>query len=118
MNSAFRPSIAIPLHNEETVLPELLRQTLAALDQIAGGPHEVVFVDDGSTDRTFTLLEEGCAAGLPHSGHLAFVKFRASGGSDGRARPCLGRRHGRDGWRFAGHPRGDTAIRGALPSGL
>jgi glycosyltransferase involved in cell wall biosynthesis len=58
MNSAFRLSIAIPLHNEETVLPELLRRTLAALDQIAGGPHEVVFVDDGSTDRTFTLLEE------------------------------------------------------------
>src|SRR5580692_2887727 len=58
MNSAFRLSIAIPLHNEETVLPELLRRTLAALDQIAGGPHEVVFVDDGSTDRTFSLLEE------------------------------------------------------------
>jgi dolichol-phosphate mannosyltransferase len=58
MHSAFRLSIAIPLHNEETVLPELLRRTLAALDQIAGGPHEVVFVDDGSTDRTFTLLEE------------------------------------------------------------
>ncbi|HEY6264263.1 MAG TPA: glycosyltransferase family 2 protein [Candidatus Acidoferrum sp.] len=58
MHSAFRLSIAIPLHNEEKVLPELLRRTLAALDQIAGGPHEVVFVDDGSTDRTFTLLEE------------------------------------------------------------
>ena len=58
MNSAFHLSIAIPLHNEETVLPELLRRTLAALDQIAGGPHEVVFVDDGSTDRTFSLLEE------------------------------------------------------------
>jgi glycosyltransferase involved in cell wall biosynthesis len=58
MNPAFRLSIAIPLHNEEIVLPELLRRTLAALDQIAGGPHEIVFVDDGSTDQTFTLLEE------------------------------------------------------------
>jgi dolichol-phosphate mannosyltransferase len=58
MNSAFRLSIAIPLHDEETVLPELLRRTRAVLDQIAGGPHEIVFVDDGSTDRTFTLLEE------------------------------------------------------------
>jgi polyisoprenyl-phosphate glycosyltransferase len=57
MNPAFRLSIAIPLHNEETVLPELLHRTLAALDQIAGGPHEIVFVDDGSSDRTFTLLE-------------------------------------------------------------
>jgi glycosyltransferase involved in cell wall biosynthesis len=58
MNSAFRLSLAIPLHNEETVLPELLRRTRAALDQLAGGPHEIVFVDDGSTDRTFSFLEE------------------------------------------------------------
>src|SRR5580698_9109276 len=58
MTTPFRLAIAIPLHNEEAVLPELLRRTRAVLDQIAGGPHEIVFVDDGSTDRTFTLLEE------------------------------------------------------------
>ena len=58
MNPAFRLSMAIPLHNEETVLPELLRRARAVLDQIAGGPHEIVFVDDGSADRTFAILEE------------------------------------------------------------
>jgi glycosyltransferase involved in cell wall biosynthesis len=58
MNPGFRLSVAIPLHNEETVLPELLHRTRAVLDQLAGGPHEIVFVDDGSTDSTFTLLEE------------------------------------------------------------
>src|ERR1700730_16487437 len=58
MNSEFRLSLAIPLHNEETVLPELLRRTRAVLDQIAGGPHEIVFVDDGSADLTFAILQE------------------------------------------------------------
>jgi glycosyltransferase involved in cell wall biosynthesis len=54
----FRLSVAIPVHNEECVLPELLRRLVAVVDQIAGGPHEFVFVDDGSTDRTLEILEE------------------------------------------------------------
>jgi dolichol-phosphate mannosyltransferase len=58
MTPGFRLSLAITLHNEETVLPEFLRRTRAVLDQLAGGPHEIVFVDDGSTDRTFMFLEE------------------------------------------------------------
>jgi dolichol-phosphate mannosyltransferase len=58
MNPEFRLSIAVPLHNEETVLPELLRRVLAVLDGTPGGPHEIIFIDDGSTDRTFDRLEE------------------------------------------------------------
>ena len=58
MNRAFRLSLAIPVHNEETVLAELLRRTRSALDGVAGGPHELVFADDGSSDRTFSMLKE------------------------------------------------------------
>ncbi len=58
MKEGFRLSVAIPIHNEEPVLPELLRRTLAVLDKIPGGPHELLFVDDGSRDRTLAILEE------------------------------------------------------------
>jgi glycosyltransferase involved in cell wall biosynthesis len=57
MADGFRLSVAIPLHNEESVLPELLRRLQAVLDNLPGGPHEMVFVDDGSTDGTYEILE-------------------------------------------------------------
>ena len=56
-----RLSIAVPLHNEESVLPELLRRLRAVLDGAPGGPHEIVMVDDGSTDRTAELLKDAAA---------------------------------------------------------
>ncbi len=58
MSSSFRLSVAVPIHNEESVLPELLTRVLGVLDKIEGGPHELLFVDDGSMDRTLVLLEE------------------------------------------------------------
>ncbi|MGO9275606.1 MAG: glycosyltransferase family 2 protein [Terriglobia bacterium] len=58
MATGFRLSVAIPIYNEESALPELLRRLRAVLDSVAGGPHEIVFVDDGSGDRTFEMLAE------------------------------------------------------------
>jgi glycosyltransferase involved in cell wall biosynthesis len=52
-----RLSIGIPVHNEEEVLPVLIPRLLAVLDRIPGGPHEAVFVDDGSTDSTRQFLK-------------------------------------------------------------
>ncbi len=57
-SGSFRLSVAIPVHNEESVLPELLRRLRTVLDALPSGPHEMLFVDDGSRDRTFPMLEE------------------------------------------------------------
>ncbi|MFZ0800483.1 MAG: glycosyltransferase family 2 protein [Terriglobales bacterium] len=57
MSRPARVSLAIPVYNEEAVVPELVRRTTAVLDGVPGGPHEIVLVDDGSFDRTLELLE-------------------------------------------------------------
>ena len=46
-------SVIVPLFNEEENVP-ILQQELAAA--LRGIPHEIIFVDDGSTDRTLERL--------------------------------------------------------------
>lgn len=51
-------SVAIPVFNEEDVLPELIHRVASVLDSIPGGPHEMAFVNDASTDGTMEILRE------------------------------------------------------------
>jgi dolichol-phosphate mannosyltransferase len=51
-----RLSVAVPVHNEEQVLPELLERLTAVLDALPDGPHEMIFVDDGSRDGSLSIL--------------------------------------------------------------
>lgn len=61
MSTGLRLSLAIPVYNEEQVIPELLRRIRIVLDKVPGGPHEIVLVDDGSSDRTFEVVAEAAA---------------------------------------------------------
>src|SRR5260370_27066695 len=55
--AAPRVSIVIPVYNEEPNLEPLYRRLAPVADAIAGGA-EMVFVDDGSADRSLALLRE------------------------------------------------------------
>jgi undecaprenyl-phosphate 4-deoxy-4-formamido-L-arabinose transferase len=50
-------SVVIPIYNEEDVLEALFDRLYRALDD-SGVPYEVVFVDDGSRDRSPELIRE------------------------------------------------------------
>lgn len=56
-------TIVVPCYNEEQVLPETIKQLCALLEQVLADGQintksSVVFVDDGSRDKTWALIEE------------------------------------------------------------
>ena len=58
-----RVSVAVPLYDEEENVPELLQRLSSILRGIPGR-HEIVVVDDGSSDRTLELLRGAALEGV------------------------------------------------------
>jgi undecaprenyl-phosphate 4-deoxy-4-formamido-L-arabinose transferase len=54
-------SLVVPVFNEERTLEEVLRRATATLEEL-GKPFEVIVVDDGSRDGTWTIVERLAAA--------------------------------------------------------
>ncbi len=71
MPSAPEISVVVPVRNEEASVEELERQLRAVLP----ASHEILFVDDGSTDGTWGRL-----AGIHEPGRVRLVRFRAGAG--------------------------------------
>ena len=69
-------SIVIPVYNEEESLHPLSDELEAAL-QTLQQPYEIIFVDDGSTDDSFAVLQQLHEAD-PH--HVRAVSFRRNFG--------------------------------------
>ncbi len=68
-------SIVVPLYNEEESLRELAAE-IAEVSKEMGKSYEIIFVDDGSTDRSFEVLRELHA----HDSHVKVIRFRRNFG--------------------------------------
>ena len=64
-----RLSIVLPVYNEESNLPELHKRLVDALGSI-GEPHEIIFVDDGSRDGSWDIIQ-----GLVGKGNVRGIRL-------------------------------------------
>src|SRR6202140_262488 len=76
MAAAPKLSVVIPVYNEEAVLPTLFARLFPALDGL-GTSYEVVFVNDGSRDRSVALLRQQFSS---RPRHTRVVLFHANFG--------------------------------------
>ena len=67
-------SVIVPCFNEEEALP-ILFQRLEAVAQAWPGRHEVICIDDGSTDTTWNLIQHHAAANPRWHGHAFSRNF-------------------------------------------
>lgn len=68
-------SIVVPIYNEEENIRDLHREVTAALAG-SGIDYELILVDDGSADRSFTLLREAAAGDR----RVKVIRFRRNFG--------------------------------------
>jgi polyisoprenyl-phosphate glycosyltransferase len=71
-------SVVVPVFNEQATLPELHRRLTEALSTI-GGATEIVYVDDGSSDRSVELIKGWLGAGEPA---VALIKLSRNFGME------------------------------------
>lgn len=71
-------SIVVPCFNEEEAIPIFYEETLKVLKSMSLSSYEFVFVDDGSSDRTFEVLKEAAEK----DSNVHFVSFSRNFGKE------------------------------------
>lgn len=59
-------SVVIPVYNEEQVISKCIERVKAVLDKLEDYNYEIILVNDGSRDKTSTIIEEMTKTDLRH----------------------------------------------------
>ncbi|WP_051919620.1 glycosyltransferase family 2 protein [Basilea psittacipulmonis] len=81
MNHHFAISVILPAYNEADSLEIFLPLLSQCLQNIAG-PHEIIIVDDGSTDRTESVFQHFSQYVLPNDYHSKLIQFSRNFGKE------------------------------------
>lgn len=71
-------SVVVPCYNEERALPFFLEALAAATEKITDAEFEFIFVDDGSSDRTLSVLKDA----VRNDGRIKFISFSRNFGKE------------------------------------
>lgn len=74
-----RLTVVVPCYNEEETLPLFMREILKVQEQLSEVMIEVLFVNDGSTDKTLHVMRQLAKA---HSERLSYVSFSRNFGKE------------------------------------
>ena len=71
-------SVIVPCYNEEESLPLFYNETSKVLMSIEGTDYEILFVDDGSSDRTLKMIKDLCG----RDSRVRYVAFSRNFGKE------------------------------------
>ena len=72
-NNTMKISLIIPCYNEEAALPFIYKELVLVSSQLKDYEFEYLFVNDGSSDRTLSILKE-LAASDPRVNYYSFSR--------------------------------------------
>ena len=81
-------TLVIPMYYEEKVAEECYKRVKENLEKLENYDHEIIFVNDGSKDKTLEIFRKHCIKRHKCKSNIFFKKFWTSSSSNSRITIC------------------------------